>query len=410
MKKFGCNPTLNNDLYICDVEAKVFGDRIYLYGTNGNENAQNFHVYSSSDMQNWTDHGVVFTTSNVKWCKATKLWAPDCVLKDGIYYLYYSLPSGEMGVAKSSSPVGPFQDERKMNVMGIDPSIFIDDDGTAYIYWGQLDGVRSAKLKDCMTEIDESTVTQPLTVKEHAIHEGSSVKKINGKYYYVYTETHRRNKATCQGYSVSDYPLSGYKYKGVIVDCFNCDPESWNNHGCIQEFRGQWYIFYHRATEGVYGWDNPRQLCIEKIRFDNDGLINEVLPTSSGQSDYILATETIGGYCACEVFGGAYVGKDENNDNYLAVKNINPYCTVTFRYLKFLEENTLRLRLKGQGSFRVDIYIDGKYHDFISGKADMTFSDIKKTILPIIGVKTVEFKFYGLFKDLTLDEFSFSKE
>ncbi len=407
MAKYSLNPVLDNNLYVCDVEAREFEGRLYLYGTYGNDSSI-FHVYSTDDMKNWIDHGVVFSVSDVKWIKANSLWAPDCVFVNGTYYLYYSIPSGEMGVAKSEKPFGPFVDLGKINVEGIDPSVLIDD-GQVYLFWGQMNGVRAAKLKDNMMEIDESSITQPLTVEEHGMHEGSSVRKINGKYYYVYTDTHRRGKATCQGYSVSNEPLTVYKYKNVIVDCFSCDPESWNNHGCIQQYKGEWYIFYHRATGAVYGWNNPRQLCIEKIKFDKDGNIEEVLPTSSGINDYVCATETLQGANACALSGGANIAEEKESLHFLSVKNINPHSSITFRYLKFTGENIVNLRLKGQGVCRIDIYIDGKYHDFITVNADMFFKSFEKEILSIDGVHEVELKFYGLFKDLTFDEFKFNK-
>lgn len=407
MSKYSLNPVLDNNLYVCDVEAREFEGRLYLYGTYCNDSSI-FHVYSTDDMKNWIDHGGVFSVSDVKWIKTNSLWAPDCVCVNGVYYLYYSIPSGEMGVAKSEKPFGPFEDLGKINVEGIDPSVLIDD-GQAYLFWGQMNGVRSAKLKDNMMEIDESSITQPLTIEEHGIHEGSSVRKINGKYYYVYTETHRRGKATCQGYSVSNEPLTGYKYKNVIVDCFSCDPESWNNHGCIQQYKREWYIFYHRATGAVYGWNNPRQLCIEKIKLDKDGNIEEVLPTSSGINDYVQATETIQGANACALYGSANIAEEKESAHFLSVKNINPYNTITFRYLKFDGENKINLRLKGEGRCRIDIYIDGKYHDFITINADMFFKSFEKEILSIYGVHEVELKFYGLFKDLTLDELKFEK-
>lgn len=408
MSKYSTNPILKNDLCVCDVEAKVFGDRIYLYGTNLSENAENFRIYSSNDMKNWVDHGVAFSIKDVKWIEAKKLWAPDCIYRNGKYYLFYSLPNGEMGVAKSDFPFGPFEDVGKVNVNGIDPSVLVDED-KVYIYWGQLDNVRGAILKDNMMDIEENSIMQPLSVKEHQIHEGSSVKKINGKYYYVYTDTHRRGKATCQGYSISDNPLFGFKYKNIIIDCFDCDPESWNNHGCIQQFKGEWYIFYHRAIGSVYGWNNPRQVCIEKIKFDKKGNIKEVLPTSSGVNEYIYATEVIKGCSACSLSGGAYIAKESESAQLLSVKNINPHASLTFRYIKFSNENNINIKLKGQGKCRIDIYIDDKYHDYILVEPGMFFNTFNKQIHVIKGKRTIEFKFYGLFKNLTFDEFSFNK-
>lgn len=396
------NPVLGQNEIFCDAEAHEFEGRLYVYGTCNPGNR--FNVWSTDDMTHWTDHGVAFTAEDVTFTKAKGLWAPDCVCKDGKYYLYYSLPQGEMGVAVSSRPYGPFSDLGKVKgVQGIDPSVLKDDDGSIYLYWGQNDDVRGAKLNDDMRSVDEGTICQPLSVAAHYMHEGGSVRKYNGKYYYVYTEKHRRGKATAQGYSVSDSPLGGFVYKNVIVDSFACDPQSWNNHGCIQTFQGQWYIFYHRATQGVYGWGNPRQLCIERIEFDENGDIAEAIPTSSGIAEYIPATETITGGHACEVSGGAYVAPENNSGNSgTALKNINDFSSATFRYLRFDGEKKAVLEMKGEGTCRAEIYVDGKYFAYKTMELDMFFKEFETEIPEIYGKKEVAIKFFGLFRNATL--------
>ena len=268
------NPILPADLFIPDVEAHVWEDgRIYLYGSFDIQGSINYcsdvyHVYSSEDMIHWTDHGQAFSLADTAWAKdCGALYAPDCAYRDGWYYLYYCVPDGRCGVAKSQSPTGPFTDVGPIEgIWGIDPAVLVDDDGQAYIYWGQLTWGKAAKLKDNMVEIDPDTITQPLSVAEHEFHEGSSMKKINGKYYFLYTDTHRHGgRATSMGYAVSDNPMTGFKYGGVIIDNFGCDPQTWNNHGSIEQINGQWYIFYHRSSRGskIY-----RRLCIEPIYFN----------------------------------------------------------------------------------------------------------------------------------------------
>jgi hypothetical protein len=283
------------------------------------------------------------------------------------------------------------------------------DDGQAYLYWGQLDNVRVAKLKDNMIEIDETTVCQPLTVKDHGFHEGSSVRKINGKYYFVYTDTHRRGKATSQGYAVSTNPTTGFEYKGVIIDNFDCDPKSWNNHGSIQFFKGNWYIFYHRAMKGIYSWGQPRQLCIEKIEFDERGDIQEVLPTSSGVAEYITAGGTIPAYCACAFSGVPYVADDRESKYGYAVKNIAPRSSESYRYLRFDGETKMQVKMKGEGTCRVELYLDGRYQADLPCLLTNFFQTYQMRIPVAIGVKEVTLKFYGLFEQATLDEIIFEK-
>lgn len=416
MKGFSKNPTLPNDIYMCDVEAHTFGDRLYLYGTCRGELIDGikravFHVFSTDDMVHFTDHGVAFSSRDIKWIETGELWAPDCAYYNGKYYLYYSIPTGEMGVAVSDTPYGPFSDLGKVNgVMGIDPAVFVDDDGTPYLYWGQIDFVRAAKLLPSMTEVDESTVTQPLTVAEHGMHEGISIRKKDGKYILVYTETGRRDHPTCQGHAISESPLSGYRYAGVVVDVFDCDPKSYNNHGSIECFKGKWYSFYHRATEGIHSWGQPRQLCVEKINFDAEGRIIEAYPTSSGAGDAIPATEAIAACYACAITAGAFNGVDRASRHHLALRKINPHVSATYRYIDFEGEDTVILRMKGEGRCRVDIFVDGRYH--ADGCVDLKifFEDVALRIPAIEGRHEITLRFFGLFADASLDEIRFAKK
>ena len=220
------NPILMPDVFVPDVEAHVWEDgRIYLYGSfdlSGKRTycSDVYHVYFSDNLRDWTDHGVSFSLAATKdgWAKDQgALYAPDCAYRNGTYYLYYCVPDGRCGVAVSGDPAGPFEDLGPMErVHGIDPAVLLDDDGQAWFYWGQFDRVRAARLRDNMTEIDPDTAVQPLSVAEHEFHEGSSVKKIGGKYYYLFTDTHRHGgRATSLGYAVSDRPDRGFRYGGM---------------------------------------------------------------------------------------------------------------------------------------------------------------------------------------------------
>ena len=188
------NPILGSRFFVPDVEAHVWSDgRVYLYGSLDLPGrmeycSDRYHVFSSDNLTDWVDHGVAFSLQDTAWAKDLgALYAPDCAYRDGTYYLYYCVPDGRCGVAVSFSPYGPFRDIGPIaHVHGIDPAVLLDDDGCAYLYWGQMDGVRAARLKDNLTEIDPETVSQPLSVWEHEFHEGSSVKKIGGKYYYLF--------------------------------------------------------------------------------------------------------------------------------------------------------------------------------------------------------------------------------
>jgi len=169
------------------------------------------------------------------------LFAPDCQYKDGKYYMYYcQLADQAEGVAIGNSPTGPFKGGRALNVgeyQQIDPCVFIDADGEAYYIWGQF-SMKMAKLNSDMLSPDESTIVKDvLTEKEHHFHEGAFMTKRNNIYYLVFADISRAGIPSCLGYATSDKPMGPYVYRGVIIDNDHCDPDCWNNHGSIAEFK-----------------------------------------------------------------------------------------------------------------------------------------------------------------------------
>ena len=183
--------------------------------------------------------------------------------------------------------------------LGIDPSVLVDDDGEVYYFWGQVN-LKGAKLKENMVEIDSDTFQDKiLTEKVEGFHEGSSIRKIHGLYYLVYADI-SRGKATCLGYAISKSPLGPYEKKGIIIDNIGCDPETWNNHGSIQEINGKYYVFYHRSTHhSRYN----RRVCIEPIQISDDGTINEVEMTSQGVEGPIDCRRKLNASAFC-ILGG----------------------------------------------------------------------------------------------------------
>lgn len=416
MKLYAPNPILTLDAFVPDVEAHVWEDgRIYLYGSFDIQGrmsycSDRYHVYSSDDMVNWVDHGVAFTLAQAKWAAESgnkALYAPDCAYRNGTYYLYYCVPDGRCGVAVSDKPYGPFSDIGYIKgVDGIDPAVLIDDDGQAYLYWGQFDNVRVSKLKENMIEIDHDSITQPLSVGEHEFHEGSSVKKIGGKYYYLFTDTHRHGKkATSMGYAVSDHPMKGFKYGGVIIDNFGCDPRSWNNHGSMANFRGQWYIFYHRSTHNC---EFSRHVCVEPIEISEDGRIREVKMTTSGIGAPLPANEPLAACRSAELSGRVRIVGNSSSANTLVLGEIRDGDSATYRYLEFNGETSFSIKLCADRPCRVELYIDGWYHDTLNAPASKDYAVACKPIAPIEGVHELTLKFYGNFDSMCVDEFLFA--
>lgn len=350
------NPICPPGLNIADPTTRVWKDgKLYLYGSR--DESLNYYgsydhwVLSTSDLINWKFTPNAFASKGpfdqVPF-NDDFLYAPDCMYKNDLYYLYFCQPGGFEGVATSNSPTGPFTNAKELylkKMNQIDPAVFIDDDGQAYYTWGQFQA-KIAKLKPNMTEIDITTIVENvITEKEHFFHEGNYMVKRNGIYYMVYADMSRKGMPTCIGYSTSKSPMGPYKYGGVIIDNDGCDPNNWNNHGSIVEFKGQWYVFYHRTTNGVV---NARKACVEPIFFNEDGSINEVEMTSQGAGKPLDAFSTIEAERSCLLAGRvrveSYIWDQDNplnsvNNNQLG--QIENNDRAVYKYVNFGDGATL---------------------------------------------------------------------
>ena len=305
------NPILPIQHFVPDVEARQWADgRMYLYGSydiSGRTSycSWEYRVFSSSDLVHWVDHGESFRSAppeaSVTWSDAP-LFAPDCVYHNGRYYLFFCNAGNREGVAESLSPGGPFT--HAVPIEGadgdaIDPAVLVDDDGQVYLYWGQFH-MRGAKLRADLHGIQPETLnTDLINEADHGFHEGASIRKRNGIYYLVYADI-SRGRPTCLGYATSSSPLGPFTKRGILIDNTGCDPETWNNHGSIAEFNGQWFVFYHRSSQGSMF---NRRVCVEPIHFNADGSIDEVEMTTQGIGGPLSAAEPIEAWRACLLHG-----------------------------------------------------------------------------------------------------------
>jgi Beta-xylosidase len=263
-----------------DPSARVFHGRVYVYPSHdlaGSKywDMKDWHVFSSKDMTHWKDHGVVLSVEDLTWAKQ-HAWAPDCIERNGKYYFYF--PADEqIGVAVADSPTGPFKDalgkpligRREAGILTIDPNIFIDDDGQAYLYFGNShDKVAVVKLKKDM--ITRDGPIQVLELKNY--HEGIWVHKRQGLYYFSYPSYRGDMTANLLEYSVAKSPTGPFEYKGVILD-----NRSRNVHGSITEFKGNWWLFYHIAGPSAY----ERRVCLAPLRYNDDGSIVPIAMSDS---------------------------------------------------------------------------------------------------------------------------------
>lgn len=420
------NPVSPPGIYIADPSAHVWKDgKIYIYGSN-DESPDYYcspvhHVLSSADLLKWEFTPDVFASKGPKDqvpYNDDVLFAPDCQYKNGTYYLYYCQPSKlAEGVATSKSPLGPFVNGKAIDTKGIqeiDPCVFIDDDGQAYYIWGQFTA-KMAKLKPNMTEIDLSTVKDSIvTEKEHYFHEGGYMVKRNGIYYFIYASMARANMPTCIGYATSKSPMGPFKYGGVIVDNSHCDPGNWNNHGSIVEFKGKWYVFYHRATHNC---NMMRKACIEPITFNPDGSINEVEMTSQGAGAPLKATSQIEAEQACLLFGNTRItGFGKNQEQLSGIRNGDK---AAYKYIDFDKgTDSFEIRVApGKKAGKIQIIPDQPWHWGIGtievpGSAEPgKWINLSCKIKPTTGVHAVWLKFEGEGEDLfQADWFKFGKD
>jgi hypothetical protein len=290
------NPIIT-DQFTADPSARVFNGRVYVYPSHDIRAPESFtrkdwfcmedyHVFSSSDLTAWTDHGVIVTQEKVEWVNPASysMWAPDCIERKGKYYFYYPANvkpgSGRgfgIGIAVADDPAGPFipQPEPIKNVHGIDPSVFIDKDEQAYIYYS-LNKIYAARLKDNMLEL----YAEPLVMEdlpEQGLVEGPFLFERNGIYYMTYP--HVQNNTERLEYAIGDNPMGPFKVTGVIMD--ELPSGCWTNHQSIIEFNGQWYLFYH-DNDLSPKFDKNRSVRIDSLFFNDDGTIRKVMPTLRG--------------------------------------------------------------------------------------------------------------------------------
>jgi arabinoxylan arabinofuranohydrolase len=386
---FPQNPISPPGVYIADPSAHVWADgKLYIYGSNDESDkyfcSWTHHVLSTSDLKTWELSRDVFSSKGEK------------------DYMYYCQPGNDAeGVATSKSPLGPFVNGKKINLKGIneiDPCVFIDDDGQGYYIWGQF-SAKMAKLKPNMIEIDSATIKDNIvTEKEHFFHEGGYMVKRNGIYYFIYAHMGRSNKPSCIGYATSKSPMGPFKYGGVIIDNNNCDPGNWNNHGSIAEFKGQWYVFYHRATHNSYVL---RKACVEPIFFNADGSINEVEMTTQGAAPPLKADSKIEAEQACLLFGGTYIDSFSPGEEKLSnFKNDN---SVAYKYLDFTSDiSKIEIRVKpGKKNGTIKLITDQPWHQPIStinvppASGNNEWITIIADVKPIPGIHALWLKFYA---------------
>lgn len=283
------NPVVQTN-YTADPAPMVYNNKVYLYTTHDEDEStwftmNDWRLYTTEDMVNWTDHGAVLSYKDFSWAKMNA-WAGQCIERNGRFYMYVPITTkegrGAIGVAVANSPYGPFIDPLGEPLISkshddIDPTVFIDDDGQAYLLWGNP-VCYYVKLNEDMIswqgEITQFSNTiesfgkrstddprRPTTYEE-----GPWLYKRKDLYYLLFGAGPIPEHI---GYSTGNSPTGPWKYRGILMPT---QGGSFTNHPGIIDFRGNTYFFYHNgALPGGGGF--TRSVCIEEARFDPDGSI-----------------------------------------------------------------------------------------------------------------------------------------
>ena len=412
------NPILPSWEYVPDGEPYVFGDRIYVFGShdrfNGHQFCLNDYVCWSApvdNLANWRFEGTIFRKEqDPYWKEGMIIQAPDVqVGPDGRYYLYYTLGIVPfISVAVCDSPAGQYQfygivhhpdgtpaGSKPGDVFQFDPGVFRDDDGKIYLYSGfsignnpqfaeaakkfQMKGGYAAQLEeDMLTLKTQQTLIVPTTgydagtgFEGHGFFEASSMRKIRGKYYFIYSSV--LSHELC--YAVSDYPDKDFQFGGTLVSIGDVgldgrtEPVNYlgNTHGSLVEIKNKWYIFYHRQTNRH---NYSRQACAEEITFTPDGHFLQAEITSCGlnggplrgagmyeariacnlrSKNGALAYGTAGTPEAKDHPYFTQSGQDRecNGDQYIA--NMQDGATAGFKYFTFDHPRKISITTSGDG-------------------------------------------------------------
>lgn len=418
-KKIAVNPYLPSWEYVPDGEPYVFGDRLYVYGSHDFYNGDvfcmgNYVGWSApiNDLGNWRYEGVIFDKMDepLNPNGDGMLYAPDMTIgPDGRYYLYYVISNaGNVSVAVCDTPAGKFEfyghvhyadgtllGAKDTDEPHFDPGVITEGDKT-YLYTGfcgygdkSRHGAMCTVLgPDMLTIVQDPVLVVPGCMysegsgfEGHEYFEAASIRKKNGKYFFVYSSIVMHELC----YAVSDRPDGGFKYGGVLISNSDLGIDSYkpkmmvssfgaNNHGSIIEINGQWYVFYHRHTNGTW---YSRQVCAEKLEDSADGGFKQAELTSCGLNDGPLPAK---GYYPTYIACNLFYPEDENfiRENNMTIQpditkvkvvqdgadgteceayiaNFNEGAVVGFKYFDFKDVKTVGFEIHGYSHGYVEV-------------------------------------------------------
>lgn len=300
VKYFAAGNPLFTHKFTADPAALVHNDTFYIYagedtGDGSWYNMPNWSVFSSVDLKTWQEHPIPLKTSDFKWATGNNSWASQVIERGGKFYWYVSTEHGDgsgkaIGVAVSDSPVGPFKDARGSALVindmttewtditwdDIDPSVWIDADGKAYLFWGNTQ-CYYAKLKENMIELDSDIMPVELVNFTEApwIHK-------RGEWYYLSYASGFPEKT---GYAMSSSIHGPWEYRGILNELTgNCN----TNHQAIVEFHDVWYFVYHNGGIQNRGGSYLRSVCMDHLYYNEDNSLRRVQMTTEGVDPVVV--------------------------------------------------------------------------------------------------------------------------
>ncbi len=469
MEKQSVNPFLPSYEYIPDGEPYVFGNRVYVFGSHDKFNGKNFclnnYVTWSAPIDNlgdWKYEGLIYDKFRDPLINRNNqfMYAPDVQIgPDQRYYLFYFFNSyNVISVAVCDKPAGNYQfyghikypdgtclGKKKNDPHMFDPAVFMDDDGKVYLYIGfspelitklyfagkgKHDGGYVVELEQDMLTVKEGPKliipskgrSKGTGFEGHEFFEASSMRKYDGKYYYVYSSVN--NHELC--YATSNHPKGPFKYGGVIIS--NADigfrgrtekdavTYHGNNHGGIVRIGNKWFIVYHRHTNKH---SYSRQACAEEIVINSDGSINQVELTSCGfNAKPLIGKGIYSSHIACNLFSkhgaGSYspllifkffwrhpyltqTGKDrlDNPSQYIA--GIRDGSIVGFKYFDFNNLTKIGIHISGKAFGVVEIFNDLSQKSIgrINIKLTHNSEYFETNIMSLTGIYPLYFKYIG---------------
>lgn len=291
------NPVITHK-YTCDPAAIVHNDTLFIYtgedfkGGQSGYKILNWCCFATTDMKNFWEYKTPLFANDFSWNRGNHAYAAQVIERNGKFYWYVSTNTSGIGVAVADRPEGPFKDVlgkplltnehsvgRQNSWRTIDPTVFIDDDGQAWLYWGNQ-ACWYCKLNEDMISVDWDYGVKMIDFTnpddfEFTFTEAPWIHKYKGKYYLSFATGFPEYIA----YATSDKPEGPYDYKGIINQIAG---NSNTNHQSIVEYKNNWYFIYHNGGIQTDGGSYSRSVCIDKLEFDKDGNYRPIIMTTKG--------------------------------------------------------------------------------------------------------------------------------